>query len=158
MSRLFRERWYPCFLGAVLSLGWYFLGLPSPESPRELLSTLVGLASIAVGFLATAMSIVVAAPEGPLLKQLRDSGYIEDLIRYLREPFAFGIGLVIACIAGYFLPKDSVSHPAFVATLIWLAATLLAGLFRISIVFMQFLRASVLQRKSREQGSYRAPR
>ena len=148
MNALLVERWYPSCLGAVAALAWYGLDLPAPENPRELLSTLVSLASIVVGFLATAISIVVAAPEGPLIRQIRDSGYVEDLARYLREPFLFGIALVLACIAGYLMTKDALGARALTAALLWLAASLLIGLLRISMVFVKYLRADAFQRGS----------
>jgi hypothetical protein len=149
VNSLVFERWYPSSLGFILALVWFFLGLPPPENPRELLGTLVSLASIVVGFLATAMSIIVAAPEGPLIRQVRESGYVEDLARYLREPFLFGTALVVASVSGYFMTKEVLGSTYFMAALLWLAISLMFGLIRISLVFIKYLRADAnLRRKA----------
>jgi hypothetical protein len=121
---------------------WKSLAPVPLDSPRDLLGTLVSLASIVVGFLATAMSIIVAAPDSALIRDLRSSGYINDLIWYLKEPFLAGIALAAIGIAGYFLTPALLKSPIFLGGVVFLTSWLLAALCRVALVFMNFLRAS----------------
>ncbi|MCU7371598.1 hypothetical protein PEC18_12245 [Paucibacter sp. O1-1] len=141
MSGLWRERWYPS-LGGVIAAGlWIFLGagLPAPDAVRDLYATTMSLAAITVGFLATAMSIVVAAPDSPLVRQLSRSGYLKDLVRYLKEPFLVGIAIAGICLIGFVVPQCVAELPAFGATWAMLSAWMLLGLFRVGGIFVKII-------------------
>lgn len=145
------ERGYPFLVGLGCALLWYKLCGGAADSQRDLLGTLVSLSSIVVGFLATAMSIVVSAPDSSLIRELRTSGYSNDLIWYLKEPFSVGIVLVAVSILGYFLSTQELKSAVYVGALVGLTAWLLASLTRIGFVFMAFMRASAFRRKSRAE-------
>lgn len=143
--RLWAERCYPAVFGLAAGVAWLRLDGAVTESPRDLLATLVSLASIVVGFLATAISIVVSAPPTSLIRELRDSGYSHDLVRYLKEPFVVGLALLALAVAGYFLKPEHLKHSYCVAALITLTAWLVAALARIGFVFLGFLKASAFR-------------
>ena len=145
MGSLKVERWYPFFLGAVVTGAWAHWCAPPKEGIHDLFATAVSFAAIVVGFLATAMSIVLAAPDSPIMRQLRSSGYIVELVRYLREPFMVGLAVGSLCLAGYYT-SDAVSRSQwFLGSLVFLLTMLMAGLLRIAMVFMSFLKTPPLQ-------------
>jgi len=141
VTPLFREHWYPLAGGLLAAVlwGWLNVEFPGPEAARDLYATTVSLASITVGFLATAMSIVVSTPDGPLVAKLASSGYLRDLIRYLREPFLVGLFVCATCLAGFILPPLVTQKWVFGAT--WSGATvwMLLGLVRIGVIFVRLL-------------------
>ena len=141
MTPLFREHWYPLVGGLLVAAAWCFLHVefPAPDPARDLYATTVSLASITVGFLATAMSIVVSTPDGPLVKKLASSGYLKDLIRYLREPFLVGLLVCAICLVGFVLPEKVTQTAAFGATWSGATAWMLLGLVRIGVIFVRLL-------------------
>lgn len=145
MSPLFRERWYPTAVAAVVCVVWWWGGKPWPpaDAVRDLLATSMSLASITVGFLATAMSIIAASPDNSLLRQLRQSNYMDDLMRYLHEPFVVGIFFAALSLVGFFCSTFTGLAADVIATL-WIlcAASLLVSMQRIGSIFVKFLRAS----------------
>jgi hypothetical protein len=146
--KLFVERWYPTGVAGGVTVAWTYCCPAAPDNMHDIFATSVGLAAIVVGFLATAMSIVLAAPDSKIMQELRSSGYIGELIWYLREPFLVGLALAAVALAGYFISADVAKKPAFVGALVFLSTLLIAGLFRIAMVFMHFLKAGV-QKASR---------
>lgn len=144
---LFFERWYPTTVGILVTVAWWAVGHPllGKEEARDLYATSMSLASITVGFLATAMSIVAASPENSLIRQLKESRYMEDLIRYLREPFSVGLFFAALSLVGFFCNGLS-GHAANAFGAIWVASagSLLASMYRIGMVFVRFLKASAV--------------
>ena len=140
------ERWYPFGIGAIATILWahWCLLPPAADNIHDLFATEVSFAAIVVGFLATAMSIVLAAPDSAVMRQLRASNYIDDLVRYLKEPFIVGLAVAAVCLVGYFEARVS-RAPVFLGTLVFLTAMLVAGLCRIALVFMRFLKATAAQ-------------
>lgn len=153
MNGLAFERWYPLGGALVLLCAWasFEMGMPASDAMRDLFATTMSLAAITVGFLATAMSIVVAAPESQLIKQLSQSGYLKDLVRYLREPFVVGIVIAALCMAGFVLPDTVTHHGAFGSTWAFLGTWLLLGLLRVGGIFVKVIehvgRLSLNQQK-----------
>lgn len=138
--RLWIERWYPLGLSLLTVSAWSRWCSGPISGPHDLLSTAITLSSIVVGFLATAMSIVLAAPDSSLMRDLRNSGYIVELIRYLRQPFIVGLALAAFALSGYVVQEDVAKGDLYVGVVIWLAAWMLGGLLRIAIVLMHFLK------------------
>ncbi|MDR7295473.1 hypothetical protein J2X16_000794 [Pelomonas aquatica] len=138
---LFIERWYPLASGMAAALCWWWLCVPfpAPEAARDLYATTMSFAAISVGFLATAMSIIVAAPDSPLVRQLAQSGYLKDLVRYLREPFIVGILVAALCLSGFVLPVDPAKYWAFGTVWAALTVAMLLGLARIGFIFVKVI-------------------
>ena len=146
--KLFVERWYPTGLAVGVTFAWRRWCPTTPDNMHDIFATSVGLAAIVVGFLATAMSIVLAAPDSKIMQELRASGYIGELIWYLREPFLVGLALTFVALSGYFISADAGKQAGFVGTIVFLSSQMIAGLFRIAMVFMHFLRAGVEKARS----------
>lgn len=84
MRTLWWERWYP-WLGAVAAGGAYvFLlcGRPLPEKSSELFSNLINLSGISVGFLATALSIILSSGKNRLIANFESIGYKKHVSGY----------------------------------------------------------------------------
>lgn len=150
--KLWIERCYPIGLSIGAALAWLTWCRGPINGPHDLLATAVTLSSIVVGFLATAMSIVLAAPDSSLMKDLRSSGYVHDLVHYLREPFIVGLALAAFSLSGYVVSEDAAKGDLYVGVIIWLAAWMLGGLLRIAIVLMHFLKYRPKQRKVAKTG------
>jgi hypothetical protein len=150
---LYVERTYPVAVAALTTAAWASLCKVPTESLHDLFATSVSLAAIVVGFLATAMSIVLAAPDSRVMKQLRESGYVHDLVWYLREPFVIGLVLAALSLSGYLISPTAAKANLFVGALVFFSTLMLAGLFRISMVFMHYLKAAAFS-----QAGYSTPR
>lgn len=138
MNWLWVERWYPAAIAGVATALWLPLGCVINQ-PHDVFNAAITLASIVVGFLATAMSIVLAS-DSKVMQDLRTSGYIADLVRYLREPFGTGLVLAGVALLGYFMPDDASKHRALAGTLLFLSVALCLGLLRIGNIMLKFLR------------------
>ncbi len=141
MNRLYLERWYPAAGAILASAAWGALEFPFPEpdAARDLYATTMGFAAITVGFLATAMSIVVAAPDSPLVRDLAASGYLKDLVRYLREPFMVGLCLAGLCLLGFVVSKEVAGGPLFGCYWAGFAAWLVLSLYRVGAIFVRII-------------------
>lgn len=147
------ERLYPLLIAIAAAAVWWACGQPFPKTEdgatRDLFATAMSLASITVGFLATAMSIVIAAPDGALMRQLRTSSYLDDLVRYLREPFQVGLLVAGLSLLGFFTTSAPLDSLRWLNLLFVFCATLLLStLFRIGSIFVTFMRAIAAERLS----------
>ncbi len=82
------ERWYPFAWAWVTGLG---AGLVTSEPPKaSLINSLTGhginVAAIAVGFLATSLSILVSIERARVIQVLRDADYYPIVLAYLVAP------------------------------------------------------------------------
>lgn len=144
LTKLQRERYYPLVVAIPAVILWRLCEKPIPKDGDALnfYSSLISMASIAVGFIATAMSVVMSAPENSLLRQLKASNYMLDIIRYLKEPFFAGIMLCILCIIGFLLKgspeyiQDTYNH-----AIIYVASWLFLGLHRMGRSFVMLMKA-----------------
>ena len=86
---LIYERWYPSFWGIVSGLIYYFSpplsGYVIPETASNLLAAVVSAGGIAVGFLATAKSILISIDEKPIIQRMKDAGIYRRVLGYMRE-------------------------------------------------------------------------
>lgn len=138
------ERFYPSVLGSAVGLACLLLGfcLPVFDTTKDLFATSMGFSAISVGFLATALSIVISAPDSPALRRVVLAGKHDNLSAYLKEPFHIGLLVGSICILGFVVPEDTVRGALYSS--IWAGLTVwqLLGLFRISMVFVKFIAAN----------------
>ncbi|RYG28568.1 MAG: hypothetical protein EON93_18365 [Burkholderiales bacterium] len=141
MRQLWIERWYPIAVACVAAAVWHSLEakLPGADAIRDLYATTMGFAAITVGFLATAMSIVIAAPDSPLVRDLSESGYLSDLVRYLREPFLVGLAVAALCLLGFVVPATVTESTWFSSFWALCTVWLIGGLFRIGVIFVRVI-------------------
>lgn len=138
------ERLYPSVIGFAVCISCLILGfgLPEFDTTKDLFATSMGFSAISVGFLATALSIVISAPDSPALKRVVLAGKHESLSVYLKEPFHVGLLVGSVCILGFVIPIETVRGETYSS--IWAGLTVwqLLGLFRISTVFVAFIAAN----------------
>lgn len=80
------EKRYPVIAGLAAGLGFFFLApsfpVPADAAP-SLFSAIISVAAIAVGFLATAKSILLSIDNKPIIVGLKATGHYKTLIDYL---------------------------------------------------------------------------
>ena len=94
------EKFFPFLVGAI-ALALYVasrgrIPFSPPEALRDLFAAIINVSAIAVGFLATAKSILVSLEDKPIVRMLKDAGYYSDLVRYLMTATQLCFGLAIA--------------------------------------------------------------
>jgi len=101
---LFIEKYSHLLVGIVAFVASFWLvseaHLPSSESIRDLLTAVINVSAIAVGFLATAKSILFSIEKKRVIRQLKGvPEYYDLLITYLMSAtkFAFLVSVVTAC-------------------------------------------------------------
>jgi hypothetical protein len=95
------ERWYPLGFGLAAGLGVYSLLRTQPK--EALITTLSGqginVAAIAVGFLATALSILVSIDRARVTQVLREAAYYPIVIEYIVRPIRLWFAVALASAA-----------------------------------------------------------
>ncbi len=80
----FIERHYPWFIGFVAGVGfWWLNGGWIPPGLKDLLSGFLNVASIVVGFLVTAKSILLSIDHKWIIQRSKESGAYGMLVGYI---------------------------------------------------------------------------
>lgn len=138
------EKWYPLCAGLVIGLvyGWWFPWRPESKALNALLPTIVSISAIAVGFIATAMSILVSMHGRRTIRSLRQMGTYDLLIRYMIGAVQWC--LVLAVVSAVLLLTDLSSIERWLRWVLgaWVFLTIGTGLacFRIMSIFFAILR------------------
>lgn len=121
------ERCYP-LLGGLIVAAVYLL-VPSlrtyvlPDTLPLLLSAVVTVAAIAVGFLATAKSILIASDDRPIIKRIKDAGLYRRILRYFRAAIFWSFLLSILSAAALLFNYNGLTAwdwPRSLGTAAWL--------------------------------------
>lgn len=138
LTELQRERAYPYLLGGVAFLWTLGVDRLSFEVPYNdgLLSSLVSLGGIFAGFLATLKTLLGAIGDDAYAR-LKSSGYLDDLLLYLREAIWGSLALCVFAMFGF---ADVMLYPIFHCALLFgLLFFSLAALYRITKIGMNLL-------------------
>ena len=144
-TRLQLERWGPLIVGVLAVASWVICdGRFSAYFAKELLASLVSAAAIAAGFLTTALSILLPFGASDAGKRLRNSGYLPDLHRYLRQAIFSCLFLTGVCVATFFtLAVDKDVHFLLSSLVVFMSGYSAAALGRVAEVLMNlFERAN----------------
>ena len=145
MQRTF-EKWYPLVFGFSIAFCCHLLlHSHSPSSSlKDVFSAATTLSSIAIGFLATAESILFSISQTSIIKQLKITGTYKRLINYFMDAINWSFLLAIFSLIGTFI--DFKTWQLWNSTLfdLWLLAFAAAGLssYRVIHVFASILRSS----------------
>jgi len=138
------ERWYPFGCGLAASFGIYLFLRTQPK--EALISTLSGhginVAAIAVGFLATALSILVSIERARVTQVLRDAAYYPIIIDYIVRPIRLWFGVALAS-AALLVAWDHVPlayQRAIFAAWIFLVTWAATATYRIAAILAKMLR------------------
>ena len=97
------ERWYPYAGGVLVGISVFMFrdSISLPETLKELFPVVISISAIAVGFLATAKSILLSLEDRPVIRHLKELGGYNDLIQYLLT--AVNWSLVASLVSAVFL-------------------------------------------------------
>jgi hypothetical protein len=146
---LIAERSYPLVVG--IASGAIYLTAPAlrnhqlPDTLTGLLSAMVSVAGIAVGFLATAKSILVSIDDKEIIRKLKKVGYYKRIIGYLRSAIRWSFALAVLSAAGMLIDLKGNWEPwKAVCFAIWLGVTVTAALsyYRVIGLFYDVLAST----------------
>lgn len=135
---LFFERIYPFAIALLAGAAWYYSNLKFPiNETKEVLASAISLGAILTGFIATAKAILAALPSDSVMRHLRSSGYIDDLIDYLASSLYGCLAFSVYCLVGFF-----VSPLSNLYVIIWmmLGAFALSAFFRVVRILLKILK------------------
>ncbi|MDX1486581.1 MAG: hypothetical protein R3268_00165 [Acidiferrobacterales bacterium] len=101
---------YP-YIGGLFAAGlWIYFDLHLPRREgyvSEVLSSGLTLGAILTGFLATSKTILIGLRDSSIMRELRDSSYMSDLVSYLAQAIWLCFTFSILSITGFFLLRPS---------------------------------------------------
>lgn len=104
-----RERYGPYLLALLSSCVWYLTDTKLPVE-NDVLSASLTLGAILTGFLATAKTIVMSSLESPVMVRVKSSGYLTDLISYLKQAIWLSFAFCIISLTGFFILNSSTCY------------------------------------------------
>ncbi|MUG92822.1 hypothetical protein F7734_10320 [Scytonema sp. UIC 10036] len=140
------ERWYPVTFGFFITALCYLLfrSKPLPSSLKDIFSAATTLSGIAVGFLATAMSILFTISNTFVVKQIKNTNKYTRLINYFMDAINWSFLLAAFSLVGLFIDINNLGVWQWSAFGIWLFTLITSGLssYRVIRVFAAILRAA----------------
>jgi O-antigen/teichoic acid export membrane protein len=146
MKLLLLEKSYPLLLATVSAAAAYYFDITFPKDEwKEFLSAALSLGAILTGFIATAKAILASMPSDSVMGQLRSTGYIYELVSYLKQALHGCLFFSIFCLLGFFLVDKNIL-PLLYRT-IWVFAAVFSGLAFYRVSNLLFL---VIQRDTKK--------
>jgi len=143
----FIERWYPPFGGVVLAAAYFMLRnrlqLP-PDTLTGLFTAVVSVSAIAVGFLATAQSILFSIEEKRAIRFLKDAGKFGTLISYMMAAVNLSFLLAAASAVGLLVKWKVEAKWHIYGFTVWVLLLVTATLsyYRVVSIFSAILRST----------------
>ncbi|PSB32852.1 hypothetical protein [Chlorogloea sp. CCALA 695] len=113
------EKWYPLFFAISFAIlcSYFYKGNPSPNSFDGLFSAATTLSGIMIGFLATAMSILLTIIKSYVVQQVINAKVYDKLINYFIDAIQWLFVLLFLSFIGLFVDitkfDQSFRIPAF---------------------------------------------
>lgn len=141
------EKWYPLFFGTTFAIvcSYFFTKDPSQNSFKELFSATTTLSGIAIGFLATAVSILLTIIKSYIVQQIINGKVYDKLINYFMDAIQWLFMLTLLSYIGLFFDIATFEQPfKSLAFSLWALAFMTSGLssYRVIRVFASILRAA----------------
>lgn len=140
------ERWYPVLLGLLIAscYYWFLQSHPLPNSLKELFGAATTLSGIAIGFLATAESILFSINHTYVVRQLKSTNTYKKLINYFMDAIQWSFVLAIFSFIGLFINFTNQQYWHSLAFSLWVFFLVTAGLsaYRVIDIFASVLRSS----------------
>ena len=140
------ERTYPILIGLAGGSAFFALAPKFPvaaDAAPSLFSAIISIAAIAVGFLATAKSILLSIDSRPIIAKLRAAGYYDTLIDYLMGAAFWSLtlaGASIVCFLADLKSEELWWHRWMFAFWIFTMFTAGATCHRVVHIFGKILR------------------
>lgn len=135
------ERFYPYLVGVIAALAWWAVAPEFHAEKSDVLSASLTVGAILTGFLATSKAIMLSMNDAPIMRELRESGYIKDLVSYLAQAILFSFFYAIVSLVGFFLNGSEAYW------VIWTGAGVVAALTFVRVVWIQLRILSLEPRK-----------
>jgi len=147
MISLWVERYYPYAVGllGVIIWGWGF-SAPTPSDVSPILGASVTVSAVLGGFLGASKTIVLSIRSSRLYYRLKNSGYLNDLFRYMTEAIVSALLLLAASLFGFFVNMHAVlgsnieAEEAYFAIWIVLVICAVLNYYRIYRIMTNLLR------------------
>ncbi|MCC6493498.1 MAG: hypothetical protein IT424_10800 [Pirellulales bacterium] len=144
------EKWYPILIASAVTA--IYLSVPAlrqyalPPTASALMAAIVSIGGIAIGFLATAKSILVSIDDREIIQKLKSSGYYKRIIAYLRTAIRWSFlltGYSAAALLVEFGPATSWSFSYSVGFSVWLLLATASALsyYRVINIFYAVLES-----------------
>lgn len=140
------EAWGPLVVGGITAgaaLLWAW-NRPLPSTLSNLLNATVGVSAIAIGFLATAKSMLFSMNEKWVVVQLRRIGYFKRLMDYFMRSIRWSFVLAILSSVGLLIDLQGESDPHPWLFAIWVFVVMETALcsYRVIHLFSKILRSA----------------
>ena len=134
------EHWYPYAVAVASAPVWFYLlrwlNLSTQEA-KDLFAIILNVSAIAAGFLGTAASILLTMGSTPVIKDLKQSGTLVLLYKYVVSAIWHQFWLVLFSVTLLLLyPKLHGPRILTVLALAWGMSTVLAALSSIRIIHL----------------------
>ncbi|WP_009633816.1 hypothetical protein [Synechocystis sp. PCC 7509] len=139
------ERWFPLLIG-VLTAAFYIYFLRNyflPSSVKDLFSSTMQISSILIGFLITALSILVTIEDKKIIQQLKRMGLYNKLLNYFMDATKWSFCLVIASSIGLLINFDVQQswHSSAFAAWLFVLTTTMSSCYRVIDIFADIIRS-----------------
>ncbi|HNO78951.1 MAG TPA: hypothetical protein PKN33_12905 [Phycisphaerae bacterium] len=115
-----------------------------PTRLGDLMNATISLSAIAIGFLATAKSVILSIKDEAIIRTLKESGDHDRLLGYFMKAIRWSFGLGILSAIGLLIDfeADTTPHPWLFS--IWLFTLAETGFcsYRVIDLFTRILRAT----------------
>lgn len=141
------ERAYPTVLGLLCAAGYliFLRDEPIPGTAKDLLSAVINLSAISIGFLATVKSVLLSIEDRPSIKWLKNGQSYDQFRAYVFGSIysSFAVAVISAVCLLFFGPLEAASWSTwFVAAYVALVVATGTGYFRVVTVFSLMLKGT----------------
>jgi len=137
------ERTYPLILSAlaVITSVWFKFSLLDLKNYKDIMSSSISLGSIAVGFLAAAITLMPSLSNNELVKNLKRLGAYQKLLRYIIVAIIGLFAISILSISGLFINNEAHVLLKDIFGNIWIFVFVFAilSIVRVIHLFLKFL-------------------
>lgn len=137
------EKLFPFVLSCVATMLLYIcnFNLGNLVNYKEIMSSAISMGSIAVGFLAAAITLMPSMSNNELVKNLKRMGAYKKLLKYIITAIFALFGISLFSILGLFINTEhkSIVNIVFYNIWIFLFVFSLLATYRVIRVFLKFL-------------------
>lgn len=141
---LFLEKRIPLIVSLIASVCFFIFNsitLCDISNLKEMLSAIINISAVIIGFLLTSVSILIALTGKRVIKRIQKNNSMGIFTSYFASPVALGFSLIVLCTV--FIPIDKLSgywSHTWVSILVFISCYFLFSSIRISILLLSILK------------------